>query len=66
MSDRKGLVLTRKIGESIIIDGDIKITLVEIRSKKSIFIRVDAPDDITINRSEVQDQIDKEMSDGTR
>jgi carbon storage regulator len=50
------LVLTRKRNESILIDGGIKLTVVELRGDK-VRIGIDAPRDVTIHRQEVFDAI---------
>lgn len=46
------LVLSRKLHESIVIDGDIKVTVVEIDRGK-IRLAIDAPKDVPIYRSEL-------------
>jgi carbon storage regulator len=56
------LVLTRKIGEGIVIGDDIKITIVEMKSG-SIRIGIDAPQDKKIYRQEVFDRIAAENRD---
>ncbi|MFH2060650.1 MAG: carbon storage regulator CsrA [Pseudomonadota bacterium] len=53
------LILTRKIGESIIIGDDIVIKVVEI-GKNSIRIGIDAPKEITVLRQEVYESIQRE------
>lgn len=50
------LVLSRKRNESIIINDDIIITVVEIRGDK-VRIEVDAPQHIPVHRQEVYDAI---------
>ena len=54
------LVLTRKVGEVIVIGGDIKVTILEIKGSQ-IKIGVDAPKDISVNRKEIQDLIDNDL-----
>jgi len=49
------LVLTRKIGEEIIIGDDIHIRVVEIRGG-SVRFGVVAPKDVTVDRKEVHDK----------
>jgi len=49
------LVLTRRIQESIIIDGDIKITVLGIE-RGHIKLGFDAPDDIEIMREELLEE----------
>jgi carbon storage regulator len=46
------LVLTRKVGESIVIDGDITITVVGVQENK-IRLGVEAPEWIKVWRSEL-------------
>jgi carbon storage regulator len=48
------LVLTRKLNESIIIDGDIRITIVGIRGNH-VRVGIEAPASIPIIRKELQD-----------
>ncbi|MEK6765810.1 MAG: carbon storage regulator CsrA [Planctomycetota bacterium] len=53
------LILTRRLGESIIIDNNIKITVVDI-NKQQIKLGIDAPKNITINREEIAMKIKEE------
>ncbi len=46
------LVLTRKLGESIRIGDDIKITILNL-DKKQVDLGISAPDDVAINREDV-------------
>jgi len=46
------LVLSRKKNESIIIDGKIKVTIIEIRGDK-VRVGVEAPREIDVHREEV-------------
>jgi carbon storage regulator len=46
------LVLTRKLGESVNIGEDIKVTFLDIRGKY-IRIGIDAPRDVAVHRQEV-------------
>ncbi|WP_193598140.1 carbon storage regulator CsrA [Microbacterium sp. YJN-G] len=46
------LVLTRKIGESVLIGGEIEVTLLDIKGD-SIRIGVNAPRETRIQRSEI-------------
>ena len=50
------LVLTRKVGEEIIIDGMIKVTITAIKGDK-VRIGVTAPPDVRIDREEVHRRI---------
>lgn len=48
------LVLSRKEGERIVVDGQITITLIEIRGKKAR-IGINAPRHIPVHRQEIHD-----------
>ena len=56
------LVLTRKIGEGIVIGDDVSITIVEMKGG-NVRIGIDAPKDKKIYRQEVFDRIAKENRD---
>lgn len=51
------LVLSRKKNESIIINDNIKIVIVEIRGDK-VRLGIDAPKEIPVHREEVKRKID--------
>lgn len=53
------LYLTRKIGESIVINDDIELTVVEVRGK-SIKLGMTFPADVTVYRREVYERIQAE------
>ena len=55
------LVLTRKVGESIVIADDIVVTVIEIRGGQ-VRLGVDAPKEVSIHRSELQDQASPDNS----
>ncbi len=46
------LILTRKLGETINIGDDIKITLIDIKGK-SIRLGIEAPMHVTVHRQEI-------------
>ena len=49
------LVLTRKVGEEIIIDGNIHVVVVAVKGDK-VRIGISAPPSITVDRKEVHDR----------
>ncbi len=57
------LVLSRKKNESIIIDGNIVITVVEIRGDK-VRLGIEAPKEVPIHRSEIHASIQSEQESG--
>ena len=55
------LVLSRKLNESIVIDDDIVITVVEIRGDK-VRLGIQAPREVPVHRSEVHAAIHAEQT----
>jgi len=53
------LVLTRRLGETIIINNNIKIKVVGIK-KSQVKLAIDAPKEITIYREEIYERIKQE------
>ncbi len=53
------LYLTRKIGESVIINNDIEVKVVDIRGK-SVKIGFTFPEDATVLRQELHERIQEE------
>lgn len=52
------LVLTRKVGESIVFPGlDITVTLLKIRGLEKVSLMIDAPRAVEVHRAEVLDKI---------
>ncbi|QDS94918.1 hypothetical protein FF011L_37020 [Roseimaritima multifibrata] len=56
------LVLSRKKNESIVINNDIKIVVVEIRGDK-VRLGVEAPREVPVHRREVYDAIQRSKED---
>jgi len=54
------LVLTRKVGEQIVIAGNIEVTVVQIQGSK-VRLGVTAPRKVSIHRLEVRRRIDAEL-----
>lgn len=55
------LVLTRRVDETIVIDGHILVTVLEVRGDK-VKLGIVAPEEITVHRLEVQVQVDREAA----
>ncbi|MEF3255243.1 MAG: carbon storage regulator CsrA [Deferribacterales bacterium] len=53
------LVLTRKVGESLIIGDNIEIKIVDVNSR-SVKIAIDAPKDVHVYRKEIYEAIKQE------
>ena len=50
------LVLTRRINESIVINDDVSVLVVEVRGDR-VRLGIEAPKDVTVHRKEVYDVI---------
>lgn len=48
------LVLTRRLNESIVINDDVSVFVVEIRGDR-VRLGIDAPNNVTVHRKEVYD-----------
>ena len=59
------LVLTRKVGEGIVIGDDIQITIVELKGG-GVRIGIDAPRTTKVHRLEVYERIIQENRDATQ
>lgn len=53
------LVLARKRDESIVINGNVLVTVVDIRGDK-VRLGVEAPRDVSVHRREVAEAIERE------
>jgi carbon storage regulator len=53
------LVLSRKVNESIVINSEIVITVIEVRDDK-VRLGIEAPAQVTVHRREVFDAIQRE------
>lgn len=47
------LILTRRTGETLVIDHDIRVTIKGVRGNQ-VRIGIEAPDDVEINREEIE------------
>ena len=63
MENKQGrLILSRKEGEEIVINGNIKITVLQIKRDGRVRLGFTAPKEIPIHRREIFDLINKEVS----
>ncbi len=53
------LVLTRKLGESIVIGNNVRVTILEMQGKQ-IRLGIDAPTEVPVHRGEVYERIEAE------
>jgi len=53
------LVLTRKLGESIVIGNNVRVTILEMQGKQ-IRLGIEAPPEVPVHRGEVYERIEAE------
>lgn len=58
------LILTRKVGETIMIGDDIKITVLD-KNFTRVRIGIDAPRGTSVHRSEIYDKIKEQEKSGS-
>jgi carbon storage regulator len=54
------LILTRKVGESLIIGDDVTITVVGC-TNHTVKVGIDAPKDVAVHREEIYERIGNEL-----
>ena len=55
------LILTRRVGESLMIGDDVNVTVLGIRGNQ-VRVGVNAPKDIAVHREEIYDRIQREKA----
>lgn len=53
------LVLSREPGETIVIGGVVKVTIVEVKGRK-VRVGIEAPREVTVHREEIENRIKSE------
>lgn len=51
------LILTRKVGETIVINDNIRVTVLQVKSGQ-VRLGIEAPKDVSVHRQEIQERID--------
>lgn len=58
------LILTRRNGESVLIDGqEIKVTILGVKGNQ-VLIGIEAPKDVSVHREEVYERIQRDKARG--
>ena len=55
------LILSRRLGESVIVNNDIVITVVKVQGDK-VRIGIEAPKEIPVHRKEIQEKVNNEKA----
>ena len=58
------LILTRRIGETLMVGDDVTITVLGVKGNQ-VRIGVNAPKDVAVHREEIYQRIQNEKSDGS-
>jgi carbon storage regulator len=54
------LILTRRVGETLMVGNDITVTIVAVRGRQ-VRIGINAPRDVSVHREEVHESIRREQ-----
>ena len=58
------LILTRKVGETLMIGDEIEVTILSLKGNQ-VRIGVNAPKDVPVHREEIYDRIKREQAGNT-
>jgi carbon storage regulator len=56
------LILTRRVGETIMIGEDVKVTVLGVKGNQ-VRVGIDAPKEVAVHREEIYDRIKNERGD---
>lgn len=56
------LILTRKVGETIVINDTILVTVLQVKGSQ-VRLGIEAPKDVSVHRQEIQERIDSKAED---
>ena len=58
------LILTRRVGETVVIGGDVDVTVLGVKGNQ-VRIGVKAPKEVAVHREEIYERICREQQDGS-
>lgn len=58
------LILTRRVGETIMIGSDVTVTVLGVKGNQ-VRVGVNAPRDVAVHREEIYERIKREEQEGT-
>jgi carbon storage regulator len=58
------LILTRRVGETVVIGEDVTVTVLGVKGNQ-VRLGVNAPREVTVHREEIYDRIKREESSGS-
>ncbi|MDT4332691.1 carbon storage regulator CsrA [Methylomonas sp. MED-D] len=58
------LILTRRVGETLMIGDDVTVTVLGVKGNQ-VRIGVNAPKDVSVHREEIYERIKKEQSEAS-
>jgi len=58
------LILTRRVGESLMIGNDVSVTILGVKGNQ-VRVGVDAPRDVAVHREEIYERIRREQIEGS-
>ena len=63
IQERMMLILTRRVGETLVIGDDVTVTVLGVKGNQ-VRLGVNAPRDISVHREEIYERIQKEKEGG--
>ena len=58
MGEARVLILTRKVGESVLIGDGIKVSVLAVKGNQ-VRVGIDAPKDVSVHREEVRERLEE-------
>ena len=64
MGEARVLILTRKVGESVLIGDGIKVSVLAVKGNQ-VRVGIDAPKDVSVHREEVRERLEEGKASST-